>query len=127
MCVCVYFSNHNFYSEPEGLLCASNLYTVESSFFWLDDVDCKGDESGLLECAHGAIGKHDCTNKELAGARCEESGMYLLPRALAAVFSEKSPCETIDSIIILYQRGNVEYCLSSFCSALVCVLSVVYI
>ena len=78
VCVCVYFSNHNFYSEPEGLLCASNLYNVESSFFWLDDVDCKGDESGLLECAHGAIGKHDCTNKELAGARCEESGMYIL-------------------------------------------------
>ncbi|XP_038078847.1 deleted in malignant brain tumors 1 protein-like [Patiria miniata] len=36
----------------------------------LDEVDCKGSEGNLLECAHHVLGEHDCDHTQDAGVKC---------------------------------------------------------
>ncbi|MCY3624428.1 MAG: scavenger receptor cysteine-rich domain-containing protein [Candidatus Dadabacteria bacterium] len=42
--------------------------------FLLDEVDCAGTESTLLECGHAGRGRHDCSSWEYAGVKCTVSG-----------------------------------------------------
>lgn len=37
---------------------------------WLDQLDCRGDESSILECRHNGWGIHDCGHREDAGIYC---------------------------------------------------------
>ncbi len=42
----------------------------EDSWYWLDDVNCEGNEATLLECPHADIGEHNCGAHERAGVTC---------------------------------------------------------
>ena len=37
---------------------------------FLDDVQCEGHETSLLDCLHSGWGNHDCSHSEDAGALC---------------------------------------------------------
>ena len=37
----------------------------------LDDVNCSGNESSILECSNRGLGVHNCGHAEDAGVRCE--------------------------------------------------------
>ena len=37
---------------------------------WLDDVQCTGSETHLVNCTNRGIGKHDCGHHEDAGVQC---------------------------------------------------------
>ena len=37
---------------------------------WLNDVQCRGDESSLFSCRHAGVGIHNCRHREDAGVRC---------------------------------------------------------
>ena len=37
----------------------------------LDEVNCKGDESNILDCAHSGRSEHDCSHEEDAGVECD--------------------------------------------------------
>ena len=39
--------------------------------YWLDDIQCKGDEESLLDCNHAALGDHDCGDHEIAAVSCK--------------------------------------------------------
>ena len=39
----------------------------------LDDVQCIGNESSLLNCTHGGIGEHDCDHQQDVGIICQRS------------------------------------------------------
>jgi hypothetical protein len=46
----------------------------KSRLYWLDDVQCTGDEKSLFECEHRKeIGTHNCGRKERAGVKCIET------------------------------------------------------
>ncbi len=37
---------------------------------WLDDVDCAGNETRLIDCPAGPLGRHNCAHTEDAGVSC---------------------------------------------------------
>ena len=41
-----------------------------SGEIWLDNVECTGEESRLIDCPAEAIGDDNCRHSEDAGARC---------------------------------------------------------
>ena len=46
-------------------------YGKGSGRILLDEVNCKGDELHLLECAHSGKNQHDCMHDEDAGVECQ--------------------------------------------------------
>lgn len=40
---------------------------------WLDNVQCTGTESRLIDCRANAVGAHNCVHIEDAGVRCQPS------------------------------------------------------
>ena len=46
-------------------------YGEGSGHILLDEVNCKGDESKILDCAHSKKNEHDCSDGEDAGVECE--------------------------------------------------------
>ena len=37
---------------------------------WLDNVNCRGTESRLIDCSANPLGNHNCVHAEDAGVRC---------------------------------------------------------
>ncbi|XP_041470263.1 deleted in malignant brain tumors 1 protein-like [Lytechinus variegatus] len=56
----------------DGASNASGLaeYGEGSGRIWLDDVECIGDETTLLDCNHRTPGQHNCGHSEDAGVTC---------------------------------------------------------
>ncbi|CAG06034.1 unnamed protein product, partial [Tetraodon nigroviridis] len=52
---------------------------------WLDDVQCSGQESKLIQCQHPGVGIHNCGHNEDAGVTCE--GLDLLPFTVTFLMS----------------------------------------
>ena len=42
----------------------------------LDELQCSGSESRLIDCPHNGLGNHDCSHREDAGVRC--SGIFFV-------------------------------------------------
>ena len=42
-----------------------------SAPIWLDNVNCNGFESRLIDCQHNGVGSHNCNHNKDAGVNCE--------------------------------------------------------
>ena len=45
--------------------------SLKKKKYWLDDVNCKGNETHLFACAHLGIGNHNCGQGKRAKVSCE--------------------------------------------------------
>ena len=60
-----------FNSSDAAATTRSRFGELQPVTFMLDDVQCSGSESSLLECSHTGIGLHNCKANERAGVRCQ--------------------------------------------------------
>ena len=49
-----------------------------SGQIWLDNVQCRGTETRLIDCPRNALGSHNCAHFEDAGVRCVAGEWCLL-------------------------------------------------
>ena len=61
---------HFYIPDAEAMKLTGLGYNKVSGDIYLDEVNCTGEESQLLECRHNGIGVHDCSHYQDAGVRC---------------------------------------------------------
>ena len=52
---------------------ALSLFGQGTGPVYLDEVDCAGNESYLINCSHAGVGRSNCKNSEDAGVKCSIS------------------------------------------------------
>ena len=53
-----------------GASAVSTGFTIGAGQIWLDDVQCRGTETRLIDCPANPLGIHNCGHIEDAGVRC---------------------------------------------------------
>ncbi|XP_014681507.1 PREDICTED: deleted in malignant brain tumors 1 protein-like [Priapulus caudatus] len=73
-----------------GYLTAKNVtvkshYSPGSVSFWLDNVDCTGNEESIEQCTHRGWGINDCGTTEVAGVICSNETVDLNVRLMTSL------------------------------------------
>ena len=55
-----------------GVFALVNTFAGGSGRIWLDDLQCSGNESRLVDCADSTSGDNTCTHMQDAGVRCPD-------------------------------------------------------
>ncbi|XP_062601527.1 deleted in malignant brain tumors 1 protein-like isoform X2 [Saccostrea cucullata] len=58
------------FSRKNALAKSSARYGPGNGKIWIDNVECRGNETDILQCQKSALGKHDCSHAEDAGVAC---------------------------------------------------------
>ena len=56
-----------------GAVALTSGFTNGAGQIWLDNVQCGGNESMLVNCSRSGFGQHNCVHSEDAGVRCQPS------------------------------------------------------
>ena len=59
----------NVYTRIAGTALDTN-FTRGAGQIWLDNVECHGSETRLIDCPADPLGRHTCTHEEDAGVSC---------------------------------------------------------
>ena len=65
-----------------GAVALFSGFTNGASQIWLDNVQCRGTETRLIDCPANAIGSHNCAHFEDAGVRCQGTGTTCIQGAI---------------------------------------------
>ena len=83
-----------------GAIALTAGFTNGAGQIWLDEVNCAGTETRLIDCPANPLGTHDCSHFEDAGVRCAgkyNQNMYtyicMLYMQLQFVLKEASDCK----------------------------------
>ena len=64
------YSIHVIFTGPSAV---TTGFTNGVGQIWLDEVQCTGSETRLIDCPANPLGQHDCTNSQDAGVRCDST------------------------------------------------------
>lgn len=89
--------SNSYYTPQENLVDGAN------TFFNMDEVNCRGNETTLKECDFSGWGMHDCNEEEVVGVICKVPVMTCMP--------EYWLCETSSECIPMsFMCDNVHDC-----------------
>ena len=66
-CLYILCLSHLHYSAAAAL---TSGFPSGTGVIWLDEVQCSGTETRLVDCTHPSFGTHNCGHSEDAGVRC---------------------------------------------------------
>ena len=98
MYFCLYDIQYLYcHADAEALEPTELVYNEVSGSILLDEVNCTGEESQLLECEHGGIGVHDCSHYQDAGAKCtgERSMLINSDPQLDHILENRKPLQVV--------------------------------
>lgn len=58
------------YTVLDAVRFSASMFGAGTGQIWLDDLNCIGDETRLIDCIHPPLGVHNCGHTEDAGVRC---------------------------------------------------------
>ena len=64
--------NYTFFLYIIGVFALVNTFAGGSGRIWLDDLQCSGNESRLVDCAGSTSGENICIHSQDAGVRCPD-------------------------------------------------------
>ena len=113
-CHCHYGIQHkSIIPDAEALKPTDLVYHEVCGRILLDDVNCTGEESQLLECGHNGIGVHDCSHYQDVGARCTGE-INMVPRTFTPLSGIQ--CKILGAMDMMVA------CVPVFETARVCIL-----
>ena len=62
--------------DAEAINISSNIFVRGVGPIFLDDVNCRGNETNVNNCPHRGVGVHDCDHGEDAGVMCPQQGSH---------------------------------------------------
>ena len=68
--------------------------TAGTGSILLDNVQCVGNESRILDCPHSGVGTHNCAHSEDVGVRCQ---IRTLPLHYCLLSSINAPSNLVSS------------------------------
>ena len=68
------WSYKEVYFIPAATPLQGSQVLAGSGRIWLDNVNCYGNETRLVDCRHNTLGVHNCQHSEDAGVACVDSG-----------------------------------------------------
>ena len=64
-------------SLSDGFATSDSAFGVEALRpIFLDQVDCNGAETSIVNCSHDGFGQHDCSTEQYAGVACVSGGWF---------------------------------------------------
>ncbi len=70
MYLAVHRYTYNVYLTRIGAVALTTGFTNGAGQIWLDNVQCRGTETRLIDCPRNALGSHNCVHAEDAGVNC---------------------------------------------------------
>lgn len=115
---------HDLWNDPDARVVCTQLgfnsegahalinapFDISSGPIYLDDVNCVGDESFLVNCSYDT-NTTDCTHDEDAGVRCLRTYMYNNRYVRMCIYGYNNTC------ICMYMRSYVRtyvYCMQRY-------------
>ena len=71
-CTCYLCTNnaHNIHAYVGAVALTLGAVPDGTGQIWLDNVNCRGTETRLIDCPANPLGSHNCVHAEDAGVRC---------------------------------------------------------
>ncbi|EDV22998.1 uncharacterized protein TRIADDRAFT_681, partial [Trichoplax adhaerens] len=92
------------YDGASSFKCCSYMYGADGwhlnnfGFYWLDDLDCIGNETELASCNHASWGQTNCRYNEAVSIKCYVNGALRL--------INDNSTQTTSGIVQIYQNGT---------------------
>ena len=75
--------------DAEAINISSNIFVRGVGPVFLDDVNCRGNETNVDDCPHRGVGVHDCDHGEDAGVMCPQQGSHWTKFVFVITYQER--------------------------------------
>jgi len=75
MKICSLICFYSQLTDAKAINVSSNVFVQGTGAIFLDNVNCRGNETNLDGCPHNGVGIHNCRHSEDAGVICPQGAV----------------------------------------------------